>query len=86
MSPTSAWSSSKPPYGTVSLCVLSLLVNELLTQFAVFAVAEDEALHKKIIRSLLNQNSEAKKRRVPKDSVRASLCLLVLAFVPSRDL
>lgn len=76
---TSAWCSSRPLCGIVSLCLVVVLGDELLTQFAVFAVAEDEALQKKIIKSLLNQNSEAKKRRVPKDSVRASLCLLVLA-------
>ncbi|KZT74443.1 ribonuclease III [Daedalea quercina L-15889] len=45
----------------------------------IFAVAEDEALQKKIVKGLLDQNSEAKKRRVPKDSIRASLCLLVLS-------
>lgn len=78
---TFAWFSSRPPYGIVSLCLAPTLVNELLTRSAVFAVAEDEALQKKIIKTLLNQNSEAKKRRVPKDSVRASLCLLVLACV-----
>lgn len=65
----------------MSLCFALTREDELLTQFAVFAVAEDEALLKRIIKSLLNQNSEAKKRRVPKDSVRASLCLLVLASV-----
>lgn len=70
----------------MGICPPLLLANKLLTQRAVFAITEDEALQKKIIKSLLNQNSEAKRRRVPKDSVRSSLCLLVLAFVPSRSL
>lgn len=57
----------------------------MLTHCTVFAVAEDQALHDKIVKSLLSQNSDAKKRRVPKDSIRASLCLLVLTFVQDQS-